>query len=62
MTENRAEVLIKRYAGRRLYNTETLAYVTLDDLADMLLSGRRFIVREAPTGEDITRDVLDRLN
>jgi polyhydroxyalkanoate synthesis repressor PhaR len=62
MADNRPEVLIKRYAGRRLYNTETCTYMSLDDLADMLLSGRRFIVREAPRGEDITRDILERLN
>jgi polyhydroxyalkanoate synthesis regulator protein len=55
-------VLIKRYVGSRLYNTETLAYVSLGALAEMLLRGRRFIVRETATGEDITRDIVDRLH
>src|SRR5262245_14178261 len=55
-------VLIKRYAGRRLYNTASAAYVTLEDLADMVLAGEPFVVREAETGADITRDMLDRLH
>jgi polyhydroxyalkanoate synthesis repressor PhaR len=62
MADDRPEVLIKRYAGIRLYNTDTLTYVTLDNLAGMVLSGQRFAIREAETGEDITRDILDRLN
>jgi polyhydroxyalkanoate synthesis repressor PhaR len=62
VTDNRPELLIKRYAGVRLYNTDTLTYITLDDLAGMVLSGRRFVVREAATGEDITRGILDRLD
>jgi polyhydroxyalkanoate synthesis repressor PhaR len=62
MAQNRPDVLIKRYVGSRLYNTETFAYVSLADIAEMLLRGRRFIVREAATGEDITRDILDRLH
>jgi polyhydroxyalkanoate synthesis repressor PhaR len=52
--------LIKRYAGRRLYNTVTLTYVTLDDLAEMILDGHRFVVRDAETGDDITHDILNR--
>ena len=55
-------VLIKRYDNRRLYNTVTAAYVTLDDLEGMVLSGERFVVRDAQTGEDITRVLLDRLH
>jgi len=55
-------VLIKRYDNRRLYNTVTAAYVTLDDLESMVLSGERFVVRDAQTGEDITRVLLDRLH
>lgn len=65
MPENRQDngpVLIKRYAGRRLYNTATAAYLSLDDLAGMILNGQRFIVRESETGQDITRDILDRLH
>ena len=55
-------VLIKRYAGHRLYNTVTAAYVSVDDLEEMVLQGTRFIVREAETGRNITRDILDRLH
>jgi polyhydroxyalkanoate synthesis repressor PhaR len=55
-------VLIKRYAGRRLYNTATATYLTLDDLAEMVIQRARFIVQDAETGEDITRDILDRLH
>ena len=55
-------MLIKRYAGRRLYNTATLRYVSPDDLADMVLEGTRFVVCDADTGEDVTPAILDRLN
>jgi hypothetical protein len=55
-------VLIKRYAGRRLYHTVNATYVTRDDLANMILAGDRFTVREAETGTDITRTILDRLH
>ena len=54
-------ILIKRYAERRLYNTFSLAYVTLDDLADMVLRHQGFVVRDAESGEDITQEFLDRL-
>jgi polyhydroxyalkanoate synthesis repressor PhaR len=54
-------ILIKRYADRRLYDTADLTYLTLDDLADMVLAERRFVVRDAGTGDDITREILDRL-
>jgi len=62
MDQNRPEVLIKRYGGSRLYNTGTLGYVLLTDLADMVASGQRFIVRDAVSGEDIARAILDRLH
>ena len=55
-------VLIKRYAGRRLYDTVNATYVTRDDLANMILAGERFSVRDAETGTDITHDILDRLH
>lgn len=54
-------LLIKRYAGHRLYNTATLTYASLDDVAQLVLRRIRFIVRDAATGEDVTRTVLDRL-
>jgi polyhydroxyalkanoate synthesis repressor PhaR len=59
---NLEPVLIKRYAGRRLYNTASATYLTLDDLADMVIQRTRFTVRDAKTGEDITQDILDRLH
>jgi polyhydroxyalkanoate synthesis repressor PhaR len=51
-------VLIKRYAGRRLYHTGMGAYLTLDDLAQMVEDDRDFAVREAETGGDITPSIL----
>ena len=54
-------VIIKKYANRRLYNTATSAYVTLEDLADMVKKGTDFTVHDAKTGEDITRSVLTQI-
>ena len=51
-------VTIKKYANRRLYNTGTSTYVTLEDLASMVKAGQDFLVYDAKTGEDITRSVL----
>lgn len=51
-------VTIKKYANRRLYNTGTSSYVTLEDLAAMVKNGEDFVVYDAKTGEDITRQVL----
>src|SRR5258708_8064042 len=51
-------VTIKKYANRRLYNTGTSTYVTLEDLARMVKAGQDFVVFDAKTGEDITRSVL----
>ena len=51
-------VTIKKYANRRLYNTETSSYVTLDHLAKMVKEGKNFVVRDAKSGDDITRTVL----
>jgi polyhydroxyalkanoate synthesis repressor PhaR len=55
-------ILIKRYAGRRLYDTAGLTYLSFDDLADLVLKRQRFVVRDAESGNDITREILDRLN
>ena len=55
-------VLIKRYAGRRFYDTTELTSVSLHDLAQMILSRRRFVVRDAETGDDVTREILERLH
>src|ERR1700694_4753584 len=54
-------VTIKKYANRRLYNTRTSTYVTLEDLATMVKAGNNFIVYDAKTGEDITRSVLSQI-
>ena len=51
-------IVVKKYANRRLYNTETSSYVTLDDLAAMVRAGRDFVVYDAKSGEDLTRSVL----
>src|ERR1044071_1921011 len=51
-------VTIKKYANRRLYNTGTSTYVTLEDLAKMVKAGEDFVVYDAKTNEDITRSVL----
>lgn len=54
-------VVIKKYANRRLYNTATSSYVTLDGLARMVKEGVEFTVCDARTGEDITRSVLTQI-
>lgn len=54
-------VIIKKYANRRLYNTQTSSYVTLDHLAAMVKNGVEFEVQDARTGEDITRSVLTQI-
>jgi polyhydroxyalkanoate synthesis repressor PhaR len=54
-------VVIKKYANRRLYNTETSTYVTLDDLAEMVRSDRDFVVFDAKTGADLTHTVLTQI-
>ena len=54
-------VVIKKYANRRLYNTQTSSYVTLDHLCEMVKEGTEFEVRDARTGEDITRSVLTQI-
>src|SRR3954451_23506608 len=56
-----APITIKKYANRRLYNTATSSYVTLDDLSKMVKEGGEFVVYEAKTGEDITRSVLTQI-
>jgi polyhydroxyalkanoate synthesis repressor PhaR len=54
-------VVVKKYANRRLYNTESSSYITLDNLAQMVRAGRDFVVYDAKTGEDITRGVLTQI-
>jgi polyhydroxyalkanoate synthesis repressor PhaR len=54
-------VVVKKYANRRLYNTESSSYITLDNLAEMVRQGKNFVVYDAKTGEDITRGVLTQI-
>ncbi len=54
-------VVIKKYANRRLYNTDTSTYVTLDDLAAMVKGGRDFVVFDAKSGDDLTHSVLTQI-
>ena len=54
-------IVIKKYANRRLYNTDTSTYVTLDDLAEMVRAERDFTVCDAKTGEDLTHAVLTQI-
>jgi polyhydroxyalkanoate synthesis repressor PhaR len=54
-------VVIKKYANRRLYNTGTSTYVTLEDLAEMVKKGEDFVVQDARSGEDITHPVLTQI-
>ena len=56
-----APVVIKKYANRRLYNTQTSSYVTLDHLCEMVKAGTEFQVLDARSGEDITRSVLTQI-
>ncbi len=56
-----APITIKKYANRRLYNTATSSYVTLDHLSQMVKDGTEFVVVDAKTGEDITRAVLTQI-
>jgi polyhydroxyalkanoate synthesis repressor PhaR len=55
------QVVVKKYANRRLYNTESSSYITLDNLADMVRKGRDFVVFDAKSGDDITRGVLTQI-
>jgi polyhydroxyalkanoate synthesis repressor PhaR len=61
MSKGPEPVTIKKYANRRLYNTGTSTYVTLEDLAVMVKEGEDFVVFDAKTGEDITRSVLTQI-
>jgi hypothetical protein len=60
-TGDSAQVVIKKYANRRLYNTRTSAYVTLEDLATMVREGTEFVVYDAKTNDDLTRQILTQI-
>ncbi len=59
--EGKQPITVKKYANRRLYNTETSTYVTLEDLAELVKRGADFVVHDAKTSEDITRSVLTQI-
>ena len=61
MAKDKEPITIKKYANRRLYNTGTSTYVTLEDLADMVKDGEDFTVVDAKSGDDITRSVLTQI-
>ena len=61
MAKSSGKVTIKKYANRRLYDTESSTYITLDRLAQMVREGREFEVLDAKTGDDITRQVLTKI-
>ena len=61
MGRHGGETIIKKYANRRLYNTGTSTYVTLEDLAKMVKRGEEFKVQDAKTSEDITHAVLTQI-
>jgi polyhydroxyalkanoate synthesis repressor PhaR len=61
MAKTGAKVTIKKYANRRLYDTESSTYITLDRLATMIREGRDFEVVDAKTGDDITHQVLTQI-
>ncbi len=61
MAKDQEPTTIKKYANRRLYNTGTSTYVTLEDLAEMVKSGEDFIVVDAKSGDEITRSVLTQI-
>lgn len=61
-TANEADpIIIKKYANRRLYNTDASVYVTLDDLRGLVQDDVMFVVQDAKTGEDLTRAVLTQI-
>jgi polyhydroxyalkanoate synthesis repressor PhaR len=61
MAKNEGPTTIKKYANRRLYNTGTSTYVTLEDLASMVKAGDDFVVFDAKSGEEITHQVLTQI-
>ncbi len=57
----KAPIIIKKYSNRRLYNTQTSTYITLDDVRDMVREGEEFEVRDAKSNEDLTRQILTQI-
>src|SRR6476661_8714559 len=61
MASDAKPVVVKKYANRRLYNTATSTYVTLEDLAKMIKDGGNFVAYDAKSGEDLTRSVMTQI-
>ena len=61
MSDKKDPTIVKKYANRRLYNTGTSTYVTLEDLAEMVRKGEDFKVVDAKSGDDLTRSVLTQI-
>ena len=61
MAKSSGKITIKKYANRRLYDTESSSYITLDKLGAMIREGREFEVLDAKTGDDITHQVLTQI-
>jgi polyhydroxyalkanoate synthesis repressor PhaR len=61
MSKENSPITIKKYANRRLYNTDTSAYITLEDLASIVKKGDDIVVYDAKSGDDITRSVLTQI-
>lgn len=61
MSKDKKPIIIKKYANRRLYNTDTSSYITLDFLADLVREEKDFTVLDAKTDEDITRQILTQI-
>ena len=59
--EEQNAIIIKKYANRRLYNTDTSSYITLEDLKDLVKQDTPFLVQDAKTDEDLTRQVLTQI-
>ncbi len=60
-SKDKDPAIIKKYANRRLYDTETSAYITLDDLCERVKEGHPFIVVDAKSGQDLTRQILTQI-
>lgn len=60
-TAEEGVAIVKKYANRRLYNTASSSYVTLEDLSKMVRDGDDFVVFDAKTGEDLTRSILTQI-
>lgn len=59
--QDKETIVIKKYANRRLYNTQTSIYITLEDVRQMVKKGQEFVVKDAKTGEDLTRQILTQI-